>query len=37
MNLFKISLANLKEKKLNSFLSALLLTLGIGMISLLLC
>jgi putative ABC transport system permease protein len=36
MNLFKISLANLKEKKLNSFLSALLLTLGIGMISLLL-
>lgn len=36
MNLFKISLANLKEKKLNSFLSMLLLTLGIGMISLLL-
>ncbi|MCE7067671.1 FtsX-like permease family protein [Dyadobacter sp. CY326] len=36
MNVFKISLANLKEKKLNSFLSALLLTLGIGMISLLL-
>jgi putative ABC transport system permease protein len=36
MNLFSISLANLKEKKLNSFLSALLLTLGIGMISLLL-
>ncbi|TDE12439.1 ABC transporter permease [Dyadobacter psychrotolerans] len=36
MNLFKISVANLKEKKLNSFLSALLLTLGIGMISLLL-
>ena len=36
MNLLKISLANLKEKKLNSFLSALLLTLGIGMISLLL-
>nr|WP_295929383.1 FtsX-like permease family protein [uncultured Dyadobacter sp.] len=36
MNLFHISLANLKEKKLNSFLSALLLTLGIGMISLLL-
>jgi len=36
MNLFKISIANLKEKKLNSFLSALLLTLGIGMISLLL-
>lgn len=36
MNLLKISTANLKEKKLNSFLSALLLTLGIGMISLLL-
>ena len=36
MNLLKISLANLKEKKLNSFLSAMLLTLGIGMISLLL-
>ncbi|MEO6685655.1 MAG: FtsX-like permease family protein [Dyadobacter sp.] len=36
MNLFKISVSNLKEKKLNSFLSALLLTLGIGMISLLL-
>lgn len=36
MNLFKLSIANLKEKKLNSFLSALLLTLGIGMISLLL-
>lgn len=36
MNLLKISFANLKEKKLNSFLSALLLTLGIGMISLLL-
>ena len=36
MTLLKISLANLKEKKLNSFLSALLLTLGIGMISLLL-
>ncbi|WP_167268663.1 ABC transporter permease [Dyadobacter arcticus] len=36
MNLFKISIANLKDKKLNSFLSALLLTLGIGMISLLL-
>jgi putative ABC transport system permease protein len=36
MNLVKISVANLKEKKLNSFLSALLLTLGIGMISLLL-
>ncbi|MHA4737483.1 ABC transporter permease [Dyadobacter sp. MSC1_007] len=36
MNLFKISIANLLEKKLNSFLSALLLTLGIGMISLLL-
>jgi len=35
MNILKISLANLKEKKLNSFLSALLLTLGIGMISLL--
>ncbi len=36
MNLLKLSIANLKEKKLNSFLSALLLTLGIGMISLLL-
>lgn len=36
MNLFKISWANLKEKKLNSFLSGLLLTLGIGIISLLL-
>ncbi|WP_439555307.1 ABC transporter permease [Dyadobacter sp.] len=36
MNLFKISIANIKEKKLNSFLSALLLSLGIGMISLLL-
>lgn len=36
MNVVQISLANLKEKKLNSFLSALLLTLGIGMISLLL-
>lgn len=36
MNLFKISVANLREKKLNSLLSALLLTLGIGMISLLL-
>jgi putative ABC transport system permease protein len=36
MNLFKISIANIKEKKLNSFLSVLLLTLGIGMISLLL-
>lgn len=35
MNILKLSLANLKEKKLNSFLSALLLTLGIGMISLL--
>ena len=36
MNLLKISWANLKEKKLNSFLSGLLLTLGIGIISLLL-
>ncbi|WP_031528405.1 ABC transporter permease [Dyadobacter crusticola] len=36
MNLLKISIANIKEKKLNSFLSALLLALGIGMISLLL-
>jgi putative ABC transport system permease protein len=36
MNLFKISLANLREKRLNSFLSILLLTLGIGIISLLL-
>ncbi|MCU0339069.1 MAG: FtsX-like permease family protein [Spirosomaceae bacterium] len=36
MNLFKISWANLKNKPLNSFLSALLMTLGIGLISLLL-
>jgi putative ABC transport system permease protein len=36
MNLLQISWANLKEKKLNSFLSGLLLTLGIGIISLLL-
>lgn len=36
MNLFKISWANLKDKPLNSFLSALLMTLGIGLISLLL-
>lgn len=36
MNLFKISWANLKDKKLNSFLSALLMMLGIGIISLLL-
>ena len=36
MNLFKLSIANLKEKKLNSLLSGLLLTLGIGMISMLL-
>jgi putative ABC transport system permease protein len=36
MNIFKISWANLKDKKLNSFLSALLMTLGIGIISLLL-
>ena len=36
MNILKISIANLREKKLNSFLSVLLLTLGIGMISLLL-
>ena len=36
LSLFKISLANIREKKLNSFLSALLLALGIGMISLLL-
>ncbi|HEV7351463.1 ABC transporter permease [Telluribacter sp.] len=36
MNLLKISWANIKDKKLNSFLSVLLLTLGIGMISLLL-
>lgn len=36
MNLFKISWANLKDKKLNSFLSALLMTLGIGIISMLL-
>ncbi|GAB3176414.1 ABC transporter permease [Telluribacter humicola] len=36
MNLIKISWANIKDKKLNSFLSVLLLTLGIGMISLLL-
>ncbi len=36
MNLFKISWANVKNKKLNSFLSVLLLTLGIGLISILL-
>ena len=36
MNLFKISWANLVNKPLNSFLSALLMTLGIGLISLLL-
>jgi len=36
MNLFKISWANLRDKKLNSFLSALLMTLGIGIISMLL-
>jgi putative ABC transport system permease protein len=36
MNLLKISWANIQDKKLNSFLSVLLLTLGIGMISLLL-
>ena len=36
MNLLKISWANIKDKKLNSFLSALLMTLGIGLISLLL-
>jgi len=36
MNLFKISWANLINKPLNSFLSALLMTLGIGLISLLL-
>lgn len=36
MNLLNLSWANLKDKKLNSFLSALLLTLGIGIISLLL-
>lgn len=36
MNLAKISWANLKEKKLSSFLSGLLLALGIGIISLLL-
>ena len=36
MNLLKISWANLREKKLSSFLSGLLLTLGIGIISLLL-
>ncbi len=36
MNILKISLANIKKKKSTSFLSALLLTLGIGMISLLL-
>ncbi len=36
MNIFKISIANIKEKKLNSFLSVLLLTFGIGIISLLL-
>src|SRR5690606_7163932 len=36
MNLLNLSWANLRDKKLNSFLSALLLTLGIGIISLLL-
>lgn len=36
MTLAKISWANLKEKKLSSFLSGLLLALGIGIISLLL-
>lgn len=36
MNLLKISWSNICDKKLNSFLSILLLTLGIGMISLLL-
>lgn len=36
MNLLKISWANIRDKKLTSFLSILLLTLGIGMISLLL-
>ncbi|PWJ56939.1 putative ABC transport system permease protein [Dyadobacter jejuensis] len=36
MNIVQLSLANLREKKLNSFLSIMLLTLGIGMISLLL-
>ncbi|CAG5009032.1 hypothetical protein DYBT9275_04408 [Dyadobacter sp. CECT 9275] len=36
MNILKISISNLREKKLNSFLSTMLLTLGIGMISLLL-
>ncbi len=36
MNLAKISWANLKQKKLSSFLSGLLLALGIGIISLLL-
>lgn len=36
MNLLNLSWANLKDKKLNSFLSTLLLTLGIGIISLLL-
>jgi putative ABC transport system permease protein len=36
MNLLKISWANIRNKKLNSFLSVLLLSLGIGMISLLL-
>lgn len=36
MNLLNLSWANVKDKKLNSFLSALLLTLGIGIISLLL-
>ncbi len=36
MNLLQLSWANLKDKKLNSFLSTLLLTLGIGIISLLL-
>ena len=36
MNLFKISTSNLKDKPLTSFLSILLMSLGIGIISLLL-
>ena len=36
MNLLKISTSNLKDKPLTSFLSILLMSLGIGIISLLL-
>jgi putative ABC transport system permease protein len=36
MNIFKLSWANITDKRLNSFLSVLLMALGIGLISLLL-